>query len=109
MRGLLDGKGNVCLRAVAMGLVALVLTGALGACSRRSLIYDVTVAPDAISPNADGEADAARIEYKLARNATLSIYVVDGKGQTHYFRRDRARSVPKVARRAVQTRVTESG
>ena len=92
MRGLLDRGQCVPWRAVAIALVALVLAGALGACSRRSLIYDVTVAPQTISPNADGEADATRIEYKLARNVTLSIYVVDSDGQAHYFRRDRARS-----------------
>ena len=36
--------------------------------------------------------DIARIEYKLARNATLSIYVLDGQGGQHYFRRERPRS-----------------
>jgi hypothetical protein len=45
-----------------------------------------------ISPNADGDTDVTRIEYKLARNARLSIYVVDERGNKHYFRRERPRS-----------------
>lgn len=56
------------------------------------LLYDVSVAPTTISPNADGDTDVTRIEYKLARNATLSIYLVDAQGTRHYFRRDRLRS-----------------
>jgi hypothetical protein len=61
-------------------------------CSFRPLIYDVYVAPTTISPNADGIDDVTRIEYKLARNATLSIYWMDSTGEKHYFRRERARS-----------------
>ena len=69
----------------------------LGACSFvglpvRRLLYDVSLSDSVISPNADGDTDITRIEYKLARNATLSIYVVDGDGQKHYFRRERSRS-----------------
>jgi hypothetical protein len=58
----------------------------------RPLLYDVSVSDATISPNADGDTDVARIEYKLARNATLSIYLVDGQGHQHYFRRERPRS-----------------
>jgi hypothetical protein len=69
----------------------------LGACSFgtgafRSLLYDVSVSDLKISPNADGDTDVSRIEYKLARNAVLSIYLVDNEGQSHYFRRERPRS-----------------
>lgn len=67
----------------------------LGACSWRPLLYDVSVAPTTISPNADGQEDVTRIEYKLARNAKLSIYVRDEAGNRHFFRyeRDRSRSL----------------
>ena len=78
---------------VTAGLVFVVV---LSACSRLQLaprmLYDVSVSDTTISPNADGETDVTRIEYKLARNAWLSIYVVDERGQAHYFRRDRPRS-----------------
>ena len=80
-------------------LRALAVTGALavfvliaGACSFRPLVYDFAISNQTISPNADGDTDVTRVEYKLARNATLSIYLVDGSGEKHYFRRDRARS-----------------
>ena len=76
------------LRLLAVSLVVLVVT----ACSFRPLIYDASLSDTTISPNADGEADVTRIEYKLARNATLSIYLVDADGERHYFRRERLRS-----------------
>jgi hypothetical protein len=76
------------LATTAFAVAVLVLIG----CSSRPLIYDVYVSPATISPNADGEADVTRIEYKLARNASLSIYLLDEQGQAHYFRRERARS-----------------
>jgi hypothetical protein len=75
-------------------MVCILLGVSLGveACSVGPLIQDVVVAPAVISPNADGTDDVTRVEYALARNATLSIYLVDGAGAKHYFRRERARS-----------------
>ncbi len=61
-------------------------------CARRPLIYDVSLWPTTISPNADGMDDVMRIEYKLSGNALLSIYLQDADGQKHYFRRERERS-----------------
>lgn len=75
-----------------LGIALALVCTLLSACSFRPLIYDVSVSPTAISPNADGTRDVTRIEYKLARNATLSIYFVDADGRAHYFRRERARS-----------------
>lgn len=71
-----------------------VLTGLLflSACGFRPLLYGVAVSHQAISPNADGIDDAARFSYKLSGSADLSIYLVDGQGQRHYFRQDRRRS-----------------
>jgi hypothetical protein len=65
----------------------------LPACAARPLLYDVSVRPDVITPNADGLEDVARIAYKLSRSANLSIYLVDEAGERHYFRQDRRRSV----------------
>jgi hypothetical protein len=70
----------------------LLISVALGGCYLRPLLYDVTVAPDLISPNADGTDDATNIEYKLSRNAFLSIYFENTAGERFYFRRDRPRS-----------------
>lgn len=59
---------------------------ALGGCGRRPLLYDVEVAPDHITPNADGDTDITRIQYALGRSAELSIYLIGPDGTHHYFR-----------------------
>ena len=76
---------------VALGLLLLGLSG----CHLRPLLYDVAVSPDVISPNADGTDDATNIEYKLSRNALLSIYFEGAQGERYYFRRERPRSAGK--------------
>jgi hypothetical protein len=65
---------------LALGLLAL------GGCGRKPLLYNVRVAPDHITPNADGDTDIAVIEYGLGRSATLSIYFIGPDGVQHYFR-----------------------
>ena len=76
------------------GLILLMLLGILGwgGCIPRPLLYDVRIAPQLISPNADGQTDVTRIAYRLSRSADLSIYFVDSEGQRYYFRQDRRRS-----------------
>ena len=84
-------------KATVVGLVAilgLLLVG-LGGCHLRPLLYDVAVSPAVISPNADGSDDATNIEYKLSRNALLSIYFEDAGGGRYYFRQERPRSAGK--------------
>ncbi|NIN97585.1 MAG: hypothetical protein GTO49_21915, partial [Anaerolineae bacterium] len=49
------------MRLTVLGLVVLSVL-AVG-CISRPLLYDVKVAPDVISPNADGRDDVTRIEY----------------------------------------------
>jgi hypothetical protein len=44
------------------------------------------MAPNHITPNADGDTDVALIEYGLGRSAELSIFFIDSEGQRHYFR-----------------------
>jgi len=79
--------------SIAGVLVALVLVSlGLSGCHLRPLLYDVAVYPEIISPNADGVDDATNIEYKLSRNASISIFFVDQKGDRFYFRQDRPRS-----------------
>ncbi len=45
----------------------------------------------AISPNADGREDAARITYRLRRPANVSIYFLDANGARYDFRADNPR------------------
>lgn len=77
------------------GWMAVVLVGlalVLGACSLGSLLHDVTVQPNVISPNADGNDDVTHIQYSLGRPADVSIYFVDGQGKRRYFREAQRRS-----------------
>jgi len=73
----------------------VVLSVLMAGCLSRPLLYDVKVAPDVISPNADGRDDVTRIEYKLRRSADLSIYLLDAEGEKHYFRENKRRSSDK--------------
>jgi hypothetical protein len=80
---------------VRTGWMAVVLVGlalVLGACSLGSLLHDVTVQPNVISPNADGNDDVTHIQYSLGRPADVSIYFVDGQGKRRYFREAQRRS-----------------
>lgn len=77
---------------VGIVMVLLLLGAGLSGCHLRPLLYDVSISPDTISPNADGTDDATNIEYKLSRNATVSIYFENAAGERFYFRQDRPRS-----------------
>jgi len=67
----------------------------LAGCSLRPLLFEVSMAPDAISPNADGKDDVTLIKYSLSRAAKVSIYFIDQSGQRHYFRDAERRSPAK--------------
>ncbi len=77
----------------ALLLAALLLAG----CGQLEfgagpLLYDVAVAPDTISPNADGEQDVTDIRYSLRRAADLDIVFTNAEGQAFYFRQGQRRS-----------------
>jgi hypothetical protein len=57
-----------------------------------TLLYDVVVSPNAISPNADGVDDVTEIQYSLRRTATVSIYFENTSGERFYFRETQRRS-----------------
>jgi len=80
-----------------IGLAAIIATiyGALNI--DRSLIKKAEFSLDTITPNADGDRDVTRIQYKLVRNVNLSIYFSDESGRTYYFRRDQRRSAGEYA------------
>lgn len=81
------------LRFVAGALLpALALVVVVSACSTGPLVSNARVEPSTISPNADGTDDATRISYTIHRPSDASIYLVDAKGQRHYFRQDRRRA-----------------
>lgn len=80
---------------IGVALVALVVVGVIGAQiiqPARPLLADVNVAPDRITPNADGSDDVAIIRYTLNRPARLSISLTDTtSGARYLFRDDEAR------------------
>jgi len=84
--------------ATKFSLFKLLLAGlalaaiALAGCSGGPLLTDVSVAPQTITPNADGLEDVTRISYRLNGSADLSIYFLDDEGDRHYFRDSRRRS-----------------
>ncbi len=75
----------------------LLFFGILAGCGQLNfawgpLLYDVRVAPTAITPNADGDQDVTRIEYSLRRAANVSITFTNAAGETFYFRQERRRA-----------------
>lgn len=64
----------------------------LSSCIPRPLLYDVSIHPHTISPNADGVDDVAEIKYSLSRQSQITIYLVDQDGNRHYFRDGNRRS-----------------
>ncbi len=85
----MSDHNQLSLKFALLPLLFLLLTPA---CAVRPLLYDVSVQPEIITPNADGLQDVTRIAYKLSRSANLSIYLVDEAGGHHFFRQDRRRS-----------------
>jgi hypothetical protein len=75
-----------------VGVAATLLTALLlAACGQLAftagpLLYDVSIAPDEISPNADGTQDATEIRYSLRRPASLDITFTDADGEEFRFR-----------------------
>jgi hypothetical protein len=80
------------VRLCLLLLIGCISAVFLAACTGGSLLYDVTVRPSIVTPNADGSDDVVRIAYNLSTSADLSIYLVDAQGDKHYFRQDRRRS-----------------
>ena len=78
-------------------LLLILIALLLGGCGRLEwsigpLLRDVTVAPDEISPNADGDTDVTEIRYTLSRSAFVSIFFENEDDERFYFRKDRRRS-----------------
>jgi len=69
------------LRRALLGLSVLLAT--LAGCANRQAVSDLTVQPAVISPNADGNADLARISYRVNAATTVSIGLVDAAGRRY--------------------------
>lgn len=80
------------MRALIRRSIIVMFVLILSACGSRDLLSKVSFAPNTISPNADGNADATLVHYELGRNANVSIYLEASDGTRHYFRQDQPRS-----------------
>ncbi len=78
----LRGRVARLLAALALGLTAAFIV----ACRPRPLLEQVTVQPSRITPNADGDTDLARIEFRLNQNAQVSFILTDAAGESYTFR-----------------------
>ncbi len=70
------------LLVIGLGIALSLLVG----CGEKPLLSDVSFSKDRITPNADGEDDVLRIQYRLSRSALLSIYFLDAEGRRYSFR-----------------------
>ena len=73
-------------------IVAVLALLLIAGCGSSHLIGDVSVRPQVISPNADGDADVAEVHYSVSRQANVSIYLVDQEGGRHDLRVNERRS-----------------
>ncbi|MBN1261428.1 MAG: hypothetical protein JXB35_12190 [Anaerolineae bacterium] len=65
---------------------ALALAWIVSACGSKPLLDDVTVIPDLITPNADGQTDLATISFRLNRSADVTIRFHDWNENVFTFR-----------------------
>jgi hypothetical protein len=85
---------NHFLRHFVLFLAAL---AALSGCGQLdlafgSLLSNVSIEPNLITPNADGDDDVALIRYSLRRSATIDLYFEDASGKRYYFRKEQRRA-----------------
>ncbi len=57
----------------------------------NSLLRDVSLNSETITPNADGVTDATLLSYELSRNADVSIFFENKEGRRFYFREEKPR------------------
>ncbi len=74
------------VRQLGIVIVLGVLLAIIAGCGAPPLIAAVELSPSTITPNGDGDADAARVTYTLGRNAVVSIYLQDAQGRRSDFR-----------------------
>jgi len=69
----------------------------LSSCGRivipgKPLLFDVSLAPNLISPDADGYDDVTLIRYNLSRSSLVSVFFENDEKQRFYFRKNQRRS-----------------
>jgi hypothetical protein len=88
------GKINAPVLATLVAVIVLIVVMVIGRrlfAGDNSLLREVSIGHERITPNADGEDDATPIKYELSRNATVSISFENSAGERFYFRREKPR------------------
>src|SRR5436309_5502866 len=85
-RVLPDGSYRLVLEAEAAGQrqAAETQVSVHNADTSPPTIADLTAYPPTISPNFDGQDDAAAIAYRLGKRATVAVYAIDAAGRQAY-------------------------
>ena len=85
--------------ALTASTIAILLTLVTGVIIWRvyqgdsTLLRNVIVSSDRMTPNADGDSDLIRISYNVSRNATVSIWFENESGEKFWFRREKPRGI----------------
>src|SRR4051812_24487374 len=84
----------ITIAAAVVGLIVVGIVGLFIFQPPRPLLANVSVAPDKITPNADGSNDVASIHYVLNRNAAVSIAFTNHDTKERFVFRDAERRIP---------------
>ncbi len=76
-------SSDLLVRNAILILIGIIL---LTGCGEKPLLQEVSVSPEVITPNADGQTDLAKITFLLNRSANVSISLYDTAGRTYVFR-----------------------
>ncbi|MFT5193261.1 MAG: hypothetical protein ACI9EW_000025 [Cellvibrionaceae bacterium] len=94
-----QGTGKTVKTIIITSAIAIVLAAIAGAIIWRvyqgdsTLLRNVVVSSQRMTPNADGDTDLIQLSYDVSRNATVSIWFENTAGDKFWFRRDRPRGV----------------
>ncbi len=92
------------------GINLLLLLALLVACNPfGAILAEASVVPAAISPNADGKDDLARITYRLRQPANVEIFLTDAANHKYFIRRQIKRAALAKAYTILFNGIDESG
>jgi hypothetical protein len=74
------------------GATVLIFIFMLTACGGGTILTQVSVNPETISPRAGATNGATKIEYSLSRPATVSVYLLDSQQGKHSLRENQPRA-----------------
>ncbi|NDJ61095.1 MAG: hypothetical protein GYB67_08215 [Chloroflexi bacterium] len=79
------------LAAALLAVIVVVIVGQQVVAPQRPLLANANFAPEAITPNADGDTDVTLFSYTLSRNAQIWLSLEAADGTTYFFRENQPR------------------